>query len=364
MENPNHLNEPNRVIPEMNPVVPEPNQVVDIHDPNEMVDIPDDIDVAPEATVRTSTQNPYAIRDFPRGLYEVGESSSSRDSSYVDGLAPWALRRDLEASHAQARVMEAELGTCQTKIALIKSKNKIREKEKELLNHDLENVERALGNVLERVSILESGENATVKKRLDETETKLVWACMERDTAERRLHESRVWNKRFYLDMVRIGAVPKPPSDDEDTEHQRKKSKNSTSDGTEGPSEPRGIFCKSLTKLRCLIMPPKAMSEARMREVIREQVAASMAEFVANINRRAGGGGAGGGGAGGGGAGGAEASGVGPTTPKITGCTYVTFMKCNPQPFKGTKDAMGLCQWFKKLESVFRISDCKERDKV
>ncbi|GKC47988.1 hypothetical protein Tco_1065710, partial [Tanacetum coccineum] len=50
----------------------------------------------------------------------------------------------------------------------------------------------------------ESEENATLKKRLDETETKLAWARMERDIAER-----------------------------------RKKSKNSTSDGTEGPSEPR-----------------------------------------------------------------------------------------------------------------------------
>ncbi|GKA47244.1 putative reverse transcriptase domain-containing protein, partial [Tanacetum coccineum] len=190
MENPNHLNEPNEAIPEVNPVVLEPNQVVDIHDPNEMVDIPDDIDlvdydeedpeedpeeepeedveieleddaelifpyevegdktppprdvssdfvssnyesedeevdVAPEATVRTITQKPYAIRDFPRGLIEVGESSSARDSSHVGGLAPWALRRDLEASRAQARVMEAELGTCQTEIALLKSKNKI-----------------------------------------------------------------------------------------------------------------------------------------------------------------------------------------------------------------------------------------------
>ncbi|GJX53253.1 hypothetical protein Tco_0281622 [Tanacetum coccineum] len=107
----------------------------------------------------------------------------------------------------------------------------------ELLNHDLENVERALGNVLERMSVLENGENATLKKRLAETETKLVWARMECETAERRLHESRVWNKMFYLDMVHIGAVSKPPSDDEDTEHPRKKSKNSTSDGTEGPSE-------------------------------------------------------------------------------------------------------------------------------
>ncbi|GJY61777.1 hypothetical protein Tco_0462434 [Tanacetum coccineum] len=45
MENPNHLNEPNEAIPEVNLVVPEPNQVADIHDPNEMVDIPDDIDL-------------------------------------------------------------------------------------------------------------------------------------------------------------------------------------------------------------------------------------------------------------------------------------------------------------------------------
>ncbi|GKB83535.1 hypothetical protein Tco_0950430, partial [Tanacetum coccineum] len=206
------------------------------------------------------------------------------------------------------------------------------------------------------------GENATLKKRLAETETKLAWACMERDTAERRLHESRVWNKMFYLDMVRIR-----------------------------------------------IMAPKAMFEARMHEVIREQVAASMAEFMANMNcgaggdeaggvgaggagagvdeaggGRAGGAGAGGDEAGGGRAGGAGADGAGagggraggagagcarvggarPAAPEITGCTYITFMKCDPQPFKGTEGAIGLCQWFEKLESVFRISDCKERDKV
>ncbi|GKC05592.1 hypothetical protein Tco_0997202 [Tanacetum coccineum] len=34
------------------------------------------------------------------------------------------------------------------------------------------------------------------------------------------------------------------------------------------------------------------------------------------------------------------------------------------KPFKGTEGAVGLCQWFEKLESVFQISDCKERDKV
>ncbi|GJX44755.1 putative reverse transcriptase domain-containing protein [Tanacetum coccineum] len=326
MENPNHLNEPNEAIPEVNPVVPEPNQVVDIHDPNDLVNIPDDIDlvnydkedleedpeeepeedvdielifpyevegdktlppgdvssdsvssdsesedeevdVVPEATAGTITQKPYAIRDFPRGLFEVGESSSARDSSHVDGLAPWALSVDLGANHVH----------------------------KARSHGGLKNVERALGNVLERISVLESGKNATLKKRLVETETKLVWARMKHDTAERRLHESRVWNKMFYLDMVRIGVVPKPPSDDEDIEGPRKKLKNSTSDGTGGAG----------------------------------------ASGVGTSGAGAGGAGAGGAGAGGVGASGAGVCGAGPAAPEITGCTYITFR-----------------------------NDCKERDKV
>ncbi|GJV67839.1 putative reverse transcriptase domain-containing protein [Tanacetum coccineum] len=149
------------------------------------------------------------------------------------------------------------------------------------------------------------------KNGLAETETKLVWARMECETAERRLHESRVWNKMFYFDMVHIGAVPNPPYDDEDTKRSKKKSEVLTSDEVEG----------TISSL------PKAMSEARMCEVIREQVAASMAEFVANMNR-----GVGGAGADGAGVGGARVGGVRP--------------------------------WFEKLEYVFRISDCKERDKV
>nr|GEW08984.1 hypothetical protein [Tanacetum cinerariifolium] len=429
MENLNHLNKPNEVIPEVNPVVPESNQVADIHDPNKMVDIPDDIDLVdydeegpkedleeepkkepegePKEDVDIELEEdaelifPYEVEgdktpppgdvssdsvsseseSEDEGLFKVGESSSARDSSNVDGLAPWALRCDLEASRTRDRVMEAELGTCQTKIALFKSKDKIREKERELLNHDLENVERDLGNVLERMSILKSGKNATLKKRLAETETKLVWARMERDTAERRLHESRVWNKMFYLDMVRIGAIPKPPSDDEDTERPRKKSKNSTSDGTKGPSEPcrppKLVFWSCITLDGDIIMPPKAMSEACIREIIRDQVTTSMAEFVTNINHGTGGAGAGGTGAGGAGssgtgaggtraggaraggteadgagAGGAEVGGVGPTAPEITGCTYITFMKCEPHPFKVIEGAVELCQWFEKLESV------------
>nr|GFD43703.1 hypothetical protein [Tanacetum cinerariifolium] len=48
-------------------------------------------------------------------------------------------------------------------------------------------------------------------------------------------------------------------------------------------------------------MPPKQMSEARMREIIRDQFAISMNEFMADMNSRAGrpGGASGSGGAGG-----------------------------------------------------------------
>ncbi|GKC04823.1 hypothetical protein Tco_0996433 [Tanacetum coccineum] len=242
MENPNHLNEANEAIPEVNPVVPEPNQVVDIHDPNEMVDIPDDINLVdydeedpeedpeeePEEDVEIELQDdaelifPYEVegdKTPPPG--DVSSDSVSSDSESEDeevdvvpeatagtitqkpyATLPWALRRDLEASHARAREMEAK-------------------------------IEHALGNVLERVSVLESGENATLKKKLAKTETKLEWARMECDMAERRLHMSQGWNKRFYMEMVRIRAVPKPPSDDEDTERPRKKSKNSPPSGTE-----------------------------------------------------------------------------------------------------------------------------------
>ncbi|GJV93117.1 reverse transcriptase domain-containing protein, partial [Tanacetum coccineum] len=45
IKNPNPLNEPNEAIPEENPVIPDPNQVVDVHDTNEMIDISDDVDL-------------------------------------------------------------------------------------------------------------------------------------------------------------------------------------------------------------------------------------------------------------------------------------------------------------------------------
>nr|GFD11094.1 putative reverse transcriptase domain-containing protein [Tanacetum cinerariifolium] len=109
----------------------------------------------------------------------------------------------------------------------------------------------------------------------------------------------------------------------------------------------------------------------RMREIIRDQFATSMNEFMANMNSGAGGprgasgsDGAGGSGGTGGNADGTGVRGTGPTVPELTGCTYATFIKCDPLPFNGTEGAVGLCQWFERLESVSQISECKEKDRV
>ncbi|GKD71723.1 reverse transcriptase domain-containing protein, partial [Tanacetum coccineum] len=39
-------------------------------------------------------------------------------------------------------------------------------------------------------------------------------------------------------------------------------------------------------------------------------------------------------------------------------CNYSDFLKCQPLNFKGTEKVVGLTQWFKKMESVFHISNC------
>nr|GFA03071.1 hypothetical protein [Tanacetum cinerariifolium] len=45
-------------------------------------------------------------------------------------------------------------------------------------------------------------------------------------------------------------------------------------------------------------------------------------------------------------------------------CTYPDFMKCQPLNFKGTKGVVELTQWFKKMETVFRISNCYVENQI
>nr|GEU81208.1 hypothetical protein [Tanacetum cinerariifolium] len=118
----------------------------------------------------TGSQMPFAVRDFPMGFHEAGESSTARDLEFVGGMAPWALRRDLEVLRRQERIREAESGTSRTEIALLGSKARIGKMDREILHHDLSGVEETLENVVVRLKVLESGENATLKKKLAKKE--------------------------------------------------------------------------------------------------------------------------------------------------------------------------------------------------
>nr|GEU42700.1 hypothetical protein [Tanacetum cinerariifolium] len=71
-------------------------------------------DGAPEATIGTGSQRSFAVRDLPMGFHKIGESSTARNSQFIGGLAPWALRHDLEALRRRERIREAELETSRT----------------------------------------------------------------------------------------------------------------------------------------------------------------------------------------------------------------------------------------------------------
>nr|GEW32951.1 retrotransposon protein, putative, Ty3-gypsy subclass [Tanacetum cinerariifolium] len=45
-------------------------------------------------------------------------------------------------------------------------------------------------------------------------------------------------------------------------------------------------------------------------------------------------------------------------------CTYSDFMKCKPLNFKGTEGVVELTQWFEKMETVFRISNCSVENQI
>nr|GEZ32322.1 hypothetical protein [Tanacetum cinerariifolium] len=231
MENPNSPNEPNEDIPEENPIIPEPNHTEDAHDPKEMVDIPNDEDLVdydgddeepeeePEQQIGYENQfaqhpnlqpgnmngwleedddvnknvNDDDIEDedvevevddeaeliFPYEMegdqtppprHESSDSGPPRDES-SDYVSSNSESKDEEVDIAyEATARTAELSTTQAEIALLKSKNKFGEKERKLLDHDLGNVERTLSIVLDRLKVLKSGENATLKKKLAKKE--------------------------------------------------------------------------------------------------------------------------------------------------------------------------------------------------
>nr|GEY83095.1 hypothetical protein [Tanacetum cinerariifolium] len=225
--------EPEEDLPgNMNGWVDDHDDVEEEDDENEDVDIEDD-----DAEIIFS----YEVQGDQTSSPRDESSDSEFEADEADGgLAPWAFTRDLEALRRHDRIRETESGTSRTEIALLGSEAMIEKMEREIFHQDLSGVEETLENVVERLKVLDSEENATLKKKLADKEMLLYLTRIDRDRAERRLSESIWWNERFYLEMVRKGAVPKPPSDNEGSERRRKMPKKS--DGDEGLSDPRGLL--------------------------------------------------------------------------------------------------------------------------
>nr|GEW24108.1 hypothetical protein [Tanacetum cinerariifolium] len=51
-------------------------------------------------------------------------------------------------------------------------------------------------------------------------------------------------------------------------------------------------------------------------------------------------------------------------TPPARECTYPDFMKCQPLNFKDTEGVVELTQWFEKMETMFRISNCSMENQI
>ncbi|GJV19053.1 reverse transcriptase domain-containing protein [Tanacetum coccineum] len=57
-------------------------------------------------------------------------------------------------------------------------------------------------------------------------------------------------------------------------------------------------------------------------------------------------------------------TGVRRQAPLARECTYPDFMKCKPLYFKGTEGVVELTQWFERMETVFRISNCSVENQI
>ena len=52
------------------------------------------------------------------------------------------------------------------------------------------------------------------------------------------------------------------------------------------------------------------------------------------------------------------------TDRNVRGCTYPDFLKCKPLYFKGKEGVVELMQWFERMETVYRISNCANENRV
>ncbi|GKC83299.1 hypothetical protein Tco_1139016 [Tanacetum coccineum] len=232
MKNPNPLDELTEAIPEENPVIPDPNQVVDVHDPNEMVDISDDVDLVAydgddeENPEEDLEEDPKEEPEPNNGLLEendgVNEGVNNEDIKDIDVeieldddaelIFPYEVEGDKTLPHggvsSNSKPPNAEPSNAESSVS-ISSDFESEEKEADVAPED------TFGTITQRPydvcdfprgvfeveGVRELG-NATSKKKLVEAKMKLELARMEHDMVERRLNASYGWNKMFYMMKV------------------------------------------------------------------------------------------------------------------------------------------------------------------
>jgi hypothetical protein len=91
--------------------------------------------------------------------------------------------------------------------------------------------------------------------------------------------------------------------------------------------------------------------------IVAEQIAASMPNIIAQVQADSGG-------AGGSGGGDDNIDGNGGGRSGRKGCSYKTFVSCKPMDFRGNEGAVGIIKWIERMESIIRISECKDESVV
>ncbi|GKE16106.1 putative reverse transcriptase domain-containing protein [Tanacetum coccineum] len=264
----------------------------------------------PEDVTEVENTIEHEDETVPASVHEVGKSSTApflREDS--DGLLPGLMRRDINSLFGRMAYLSRRLCGRETAHALVKKKGKAKDEYYGKLILDLGNevhssVEQgtaAMEKLVERLgNTEEKAECKKLKKELEEARFSNTFLRMQNERVERDLYWTRVRAHEFYQEMIRRGFVFE-----------------------EKPNE--------------------------AIDVPIEDEKSPLSEPKANVKN--------------------DASRSGPvrgqdTAPAVCKCTFVGFMKCNPTVFLGVEGAVELRRWFKKIKSVFEISECAEGKKV
>nr|GEV07837.1 hypothetical protein [Tanacetum cinerariifolium] len=246
-----------------------------------------------------------------------------------DGLLLGLMRRNINSLFGRMTSLLRRLCSHEMAHALVKKKGKAMDEFYGKLILDLGNEVRssveqgmaAMEKLVEKLSNAEGKiEFKKLKKELKEARFSNTFLRMQNERVERDLYWTRVRAHEFYQEMIRRGFLFK-----------------------ERPNEAIDVPIKDEERT-----PKESQWESFLAENVNAAIAAERARHanVENDARRS-----------------RPVRGQ-DAIPAARECTFAGFMKCNLTTFRGIEGAIELLRWFKKTESVFRISECAKGKKV